>query len=1123
MSMTRVRFFRILLACVMAALIGGKGYAVDAAPPAAPHDPAGDLARPVIAEAGAKSGLIIHCGCADGRLTAALYGGPGWLVQGLDTEPNNVSTARQHAKSLGLSGKVSVDGFDGVHLPYVDNLVNLLVISGPQGALSETEILRALAPRGVAVFLPSGNAQQAPRTLRKPVPSNIDEWGHFLHGPDNNAVANDHAVGVPCRIQWVADPKHMRSHSMLSSLNAMVSAGGRLFYIIDLGDYAFPATLPGRWTLVAKDAFNGVTLWQRELEQWQLFLKEGRTNMPPDLPRRLVADGDRVYVTLGIHAPVSELDAATGQVLTTYGRTEQTEEILCSKGVLYLAVRVSPPADAERNTGLRKTVDTKRLVALKADSGAVLWEKSDADTVGILPMTLAVSDGTVVFHNEKGLVCLSSESGDLLWKHDRPTPFARFAYSVPTVVIRDGVVLCADSAEFRNSNGSNPGILIALDAATGEQLWNCEAADAVFAPPDVFVVGDRVWSSAGDTRKSFPYPAVHDLKTGAVSLKPPAPASADYWSDWHHHRCYRNKATADYILTSRSGVGFVNTQTGRVDTNCLWMRGACQYGILPCNGMIYQPPDQCACYSESAYGWLQALAPRREEPKPSTAPALTQYPALARRQAAQATAPVSDPKSTDWPTYRSDSERSGFSRAVIDFNIAKLWERPLGGESTTLVCANGKLYLANTADCTVMCLDAASGERVWEYVADGPVDSPPTVAQGMAVFGCRDGYVTALDAQSGEALWRFRAAPQDQRIIDRDKLESVWPVFGSVVVKDSQVYCCAGRSADYDGGVHLYKLDLATGKMLAHQNYDSRDPKTGLHRILYKPFSFKADGAGNADGMELPGLMNDILSANADGIQMRTACFNKDLAILPERTTHLFHINGFLEDSWWERSYWVYGQHFFSGNSGWKIAQDHWPSGNILAFDDQRVFGYETEFQRIKSHVPKLFSAAREPKHVKPTVTLNRNKQKRLDEATSDKQRAKMVAAAASSSKQFNNEWETDSPLIVRGMVVSPNALIIAGGPSFDAMKLTEHIQSAYAIEDVAKERKDPQVQDAVDRFEGRKGCAIIAVDKATGKELKRFPTDACPRLDGMIAANGRLYMATTDGRVVCYGTVKAN
>ena len=38
-----------------------------------------------------------------------------------------------------------------------------------------------------------------------------------------------------------------------------------------------------------------------------------------------------------------------------------------------------------------------------------------------------------------------------------------------------------------------------------------------------------------------------------------------------------------------------------------WVRGICQYGILPCNGLVYSPPDQCGCYIESKLADAQVI------------------------------------------------------------------------------------------------------------------------------------------------------------------------------------------------------------------------------------------------------------------------------------------------------------------------------------------------------------------------------------------------------------------------------------------------------------------------------------------------------------------------------------
>jgi len=85
-------------------------------------------AEQILAATGTQGGLIVHLGCGDGRLTAALRAGDSYTVHGLDADEKNVQQARKYIQSIGLYGKVSVDLADGSRLPYIDNLVNLIVV-----------------------------------------------------------------------------------------------------------------------------------------------------------------------------------------------------------------------------------------------------------------------------------------------------------------------------------------------------------------------------------------------------------------------------------------------------------------------------------------------------------------------------------------------------------------------------------------------------------------------------------------------------------------------------------------------------------------------------------------------------------------------------------------------------------------------------------------------------------------------------------------------------------------------------------------------------------------------------------------------------------------------------------
>ncbi len=264
-----------------------------------------------------------------------------YVVQGLEADPALAAEAMQRLEERGLAGPVTVIAWDGRELPYADNLVNLLVVE-PGARVDADEVMRVLRPEGVALV---GAGRRRERRV-KPWPDDIDEWTHYLHGPDNNAVAEDTRVGPPRRMQWVSGPRLGRSHDHLSSVSAVVTARGRIFAIVDEGPAA-SVKADSKWMLVARDAFNGVLLWKKEVAPWEGQLRPFRSG-PAELPRRLVAVGDRVYATLGYGKPVVALEAATGELIHTFTGTENAHEIVCGDGKLFVVV--SAPLQEESPT-----------------------------------------------------------------------------------------------------------------------------------------------------------------------------------------------------------------------------------------------------------------------------------------------------------------------------------------------------------------------------------------------------------------------------------------------------------------------------------------------------------------------------------------------------------------------------------------------------------------------------------------------------------------------------------------------------------------------------------------------------------------------------------------------------
>ncbi len=338
-------------------------------------------AKQILSATGVEGGLIVHLGCGDGRLTAALRAHDGFLVHGLDAESANVAKARAHVQSLGTYGDVAIDELAGPALPYADNLVNLL-IAEDLGRVSMDECLRVLAPGGVAYVKVDGRW----RKTVKPRPPEIDEWTHHLHDAGGNAVAADAVVGPPRHLQWTAGPLWARSHGYTPSVTAMVSAGGRLFAICDETLNGAGDAVPSQWFLVARDAFSGVLLWKKPVPNWGSYafsgtadtggeISVGRFTMPPHAAKRLVAVGDTVYVTLGATAAVSALDAATGEVERVYAETADADEILWSDGKLIISI--NPPKEARppvvEKDATPPPARGKHVCAVEPATGRVLW------------------------------------------------------------------------------------------------------------------------------------------------------------------------------------------------------------------------------------------------------------------------------------------------------------------------------------------------------------------------------------------------------------------------------------------------------------------------------------------------------------------------------------------------------------------------------------------------------------------------------------------------------------------------------------------------------------------------------------------------------------------------------
>jgi len=825
--------------------------------------------------------------------------------------------------------------------------------------------------------------------------------------------------------------------------------------------------LPDKWFLTARDAFNGVLLWKVPIKDWgwRAWKPSWFTPRPGDIPlniqKRLVATGDKVYVTLGYRAPVSELDAGTGQVLKTYEGTARTAEILYCDGLLILTI-------------LRQ--DRAKVVVIDAKSGKQLWT-SENDYGGtttdyyrframhgsvspakVEPTLNTATDGRVIaLLDGEDVVCLDFETGKEKWR--TPFPLVEADYKAGginamrtvwtgTLIVHDGVVLHASPNQLAGFSADSGQILWTQAKKYLQHLW--------FEWKDVFVIEGLVWTWSAalergeleGTRQRSTWPTTvngYDLHTGQLKKKVPL---GNIFKTHHHHRCYRNKATTRYILASRRGTEYVDLEEAK-HTIHNWVRGTCHVGMMPANGLQYAPPHPCVCYIDEKLNGFNALAPA--VPKEQRQRAREEGPRLAGTQTGllekgpafgEADGAVANDE--DWPAFRHDAIRSGRVETKVSARLKRLWRKRVGGtplrgnpkKLAAPVVVDSRLFVPLVDEHHVVALNVLDGEQQWEYVT--------AYHCGMLLFGSADGWVYCVRAADGCLVWRFRAAPEARLIGAFGQLESAWPVHGSVLIMDRIAYFAAGRSSHLDGGIYLFGVDAASGEI----RY-----KTKLEGPYYE-----VDSISQNYGLAM-GALPDILQGDDGLIYMRDMVFNTKLEQQKpapgQKVDRVRAKGGLLDDSYFKRTPWTFGP------------KDNY--ARLIVHDEQAAY-----FLR-------MFDSLR---GLDPNVYFTPGKEGYL-----------LFAIDKETGEQT---WQKRVPVRVNAMVATDDLLFVAGSP------------------DVV----DPK--DPLGAFEGRKRGVIYACSKTGGETLWKYTLTAPPVFNGMVAANGRLYIAMQDGSIACFGNLQS-
>lgn len=182
----------------------------------------------------------------------------------------------------------------------------------------------------------------------------------------------------------------------------------------------------------------------------------------------------------------------------------------------------------------------------------------------------------------------------------------------------------------------------------------------------------------------------------------------------------------------------------------------------------------------------------------------------------------------DWPTYRGDGARSGYTADPLENNLTQHWihkprhaPRPAwrGVDSRMpfdrafhAVVAGDSLFFGSSADGSVTALDVVTGAVRWSFLTAGPVRFAPAISGDRALVVSDDGFLYCLATGDGKLLWKKRGHDDGSMVLGNGRLISRWPARGGPVIADGVVYWAAGIWPSE--GVFIHATDISTGTTL---------------------------------------------------------------------------------------------------------------------------------------------------------------------------------------------------------------------------------------------------------------------------------------------------------------------
>ena len=183
----------------------------------------------------------------------------------------------------------------------------------------------------------------------------------------------------------------------------------------------------------------------------------------------------------------------------------------------------------------------------------------------------------------------------------------------------------------------------------------------------------------------------------------------------------------------------------------------------------------------------------------------------------------------DWPQWRADAGRSAATPHSLPKTLhlqwvreypplEPTWEDPVNrdrmdfGRVYEPVAVGRTLFVGSSRTDSLTALDTRTGEERWRVYADGPIRFAPVAWGDRVAFASDDGCLYCLDAADGKLLWKVQGGPDARKVLGNGRLVSAWPARGGPVLADGTIYFAASIWPFM--GVFVHAVDAATGKLL---------------------------------------------------------------------------------------------------------------------------------------------------------------------------------------------------------------------------------------------------------------------------------------------------------------------